>query len=50
MIYELTQIVYQMQAPKGRHNSILNRRGNMYIIAKFIAVILSAEHYKLGKQ
>ena len=34
MIYELTQIGYQMQAPKGRYNSILNCWVNMYIIAQ----------------
>ena len=35
MIYKLTQIHYQMQAPTGRHNSILNCRVNSYIIAFF---------------
>ena len=41
MIYKLTQIHDQMQAEiypdlsgRGRHNSILNRWVNMYIIAK----------------
>ena len=40
MIYELTQILYQKQAPKGRHNSILNCRGNMYIIAFSYLILL----------